>query len=204
MGTYRAIKVIYRRSFENARPYEREFKGIQKFEPVSRSHEGMVDILHVGRPEGDECFYYVMELADDALGGADLDPQTYTPKTLREEMKRRGARPAAEALDLAIGLSRALEHLHSQGLIHRDIKPANIVFIGGVPKLADIGLVTAIGEDQTIVGTDGYLSPEGPGSPPADLYSLGKVLYEICTGKDRREFPADGRVARGRSPEAWL
>src|SRR2546426_4357628 len=38
MGTYRAVKVVYRKNFENERPYEREFAGIQKFEPISRSH----------------------------------------------------------------------------------------------------------------------------------------------------------------------
>ena len=39
------------------------------------------------------------------------------------------------------------------------------------------------------MGTDGYIPPEGPGTPRADLYSLGKVLYECVTGKDRLEFP---------------
>src|SRR5437667_1261903 len=42
IGTYRAVKVVYRKSFDNERPYEREFDGIQKFEPISRSHEGLV------------------------------------------------------------------------------------------------------------------------------------------------------------------
>src|SRR5947209_18455641 len=64
LGTLRAVKVVYRRTFEDARPFEREFRGIQKFEPISRSHDGFVDILQVGGT--DEYFYYVMELADDA------------------------------------------------------------------------------------------------------------------------------------------
>src|SRR6266513_6444339 len=62
LGTLRAVKVVYRSTFKDSRPFEREFKGIQKFEPVSRSHEGLVDILQVGG--GEEYFYYVMELAD--------------------------------------------------------------------------------------------------------------------------------------------
>src|SRR5437867_7588906 len=62
MGTFRAVKIVYRQNFDHDRPFEREFKGIQKFEPISRSHEGLVDILHVGRGEG--YFFYVMELAD--------------------------------------------------------------------------------------------------------------------------------------------
>src|SRR5205085_3168710 len=39
------------------------------------------------------------------------------------------------------------------------------------------------------VGTEGYVPPEGPGTPQADIYSLGKLLYETCTGKDRLDFP---------------
>ena len=65
-GRFRAVKVIYRQAFEHDRPYEREFEGIQKFEPISRLHESQVDILHVGRNDAEGCFYYVMELADDA------------------------------------------------------------------------------------------------------------------------------------------
>src|SRR5262245_19637510 len=66
MGTYRAVKVIYRHSFDTARPFERELSGIQRFEPVSRLHDGLVDILQVGRNEPEGYFYYVMELADPA------------------------------------------------------------------------------------------------------------------------------------------
>lgn len=45
IGTYRAVKIVYRKTFESERPYQREFSGIQKFEPISRSHEG----LEIGR-----------------------------------------------------------------------------------------------------------------------------------------------------------
>src|SRR5438094_2255726 len=65
VGTLRAIKVVYRATFEKAEHFEREFKGLQKFEPISRSHEGFVDILQLGCNEEAGCFYYVMELADD-------------------------------------------------------------------------------------------------------------------------------------------
>src|SRR6266702_3970992 len=63
MGTYRAVKVVYRRTFSDDRPYEREFAGIKKFEPISRAHGSQVDILHVGRNDKEGYFYYVMELA---------------------------------------------------------------------------------------------------------------------------------------------
>ena len=58
LGGWRAVKIVYRNSFDHDRPFEREFAGIQKFEPISRTHESQVDILHVGR--GDGYFYYMM------------------------------------------------------------------------------------------------------------------------------------------------
>src|SRR2546425_11939657 len=61
-GLYRAVKVVHRSAFDHDRPFEREFDGIQKFEPISHS-ESQVHILHVGRNEVGEYFYYVMELA---------------------------------------------------------------------------------------------------------------------------------------------
>jgi eukaryotic-like serine/threonine-protein kinase len=57
MGTWRAVKIVRRDAFDSERPYEREFAGIRRSEPVSRAHEGMVDILHMGRRD-DEGFFY--------------------------------------------------------------------------------------------------------------------------------------------------
>ena len=110
-------------------------------------------------------------------------------RTLRSELQERGRLPPAECVTLSLKLASALEHLHANGLVHRDIKPSNIIFVKSEPKLADIGLVTAIDDAQSLVGTAGYIPPEGPGTPQADIYSLGKVLYEIAFGKDRQEFP---------------
>ena len=76
--------------------------------------------------------------------------------------------------------------MHGHGLVHRDIKPSNIIFVNGIPKLADIGLVAKADVTLSFVGTEGFLPPEGPGKPQADIYSLGKVLYEISTGRIAR------------------
>jgi WD40 repeat protein/serine/threonine protein kinase len=194
MGSYRAIKIVYHDAFENKRPYEREFEGIQKFEPISRCHESQLDILHVGRDEG--YFYYVMELADDvsstAPGGAGpragFDIQSYRPKTLKTLLDQ-GALPVAECIEIGLALTTALAHLHKNGLVHRDIKPSNIIYVNGLPKLADIGLVSSFDATLSHVGTIGFVPPEGPGTPGADIYSLGKVLYEAATARDRQEFP---------------
>src|SRR5206468_1300054 len=66
IGSLRAVKVVYRKSFDHDRPYEREFEGLKQFEPLSHARESQVDIFHVGRNDAAGFFYYIMELADDA------------------------------------------------------------------------------------------------------------------------------------------
>jgi WD40 repeat protein len=219
IGTLRAVKIVYRQAFDHDRPYEREFMGIQRFEPLSRTHEGLVDILQVGRNDLGGYFYYVMEVADDGNGRSDGKAQpgqcsltpalqhssSYAPRSLAHEIDRRGALPVDECIGLALSLASAVAHLHKQGLIHRDIKPANIIFVGGAPKLADIGLVSEVGDSRSYVGTEGYIPPEGPGTRQADLYSLGKLIYEASTGRDRTAFPAlPVELTRGESGGRFL
>src|SRR5579859_4536989 len=189
MGMYRAVKIVHRKSFEHERPFERELSGIRKFEPVSRSYEGFIDVLHAGINEEQGYFYYVMELGDDQNSGQNINPESYSPKTLAKEISLHGRLPLPECLELGLALSRALAELHKHGLVHRDIKPSNIIFVNGTPKLADIGLVADANEARSYVGTEGFIPPEGPGRPQADVYSLGKALYEASTGKDRQDFP---------------
>jgi len=185
IAVYLAVKLVYRDSFTDRGPYEREYRGILHYTPLSRTHHGLVQILHVGRGQEAGFFYYVMELADCAVAGRDIDTDFYVPRTLAHELDTRGRLPVRESLTLALELSEALGYLHSRQLIHRDIKPANIIFVNGVAKLADIGLVTHIAEarhDPKHLGTEGFVPPEGPGTPTADVYSLGKVLTEVCLG----------------------
>src|SRR5881296_757032 len=185
-GALRAVKVVYRSTFESERAFLREFEGMSAFEPISRAHAGFMNILHVGRTA--DYLYYTMELADDHLAGRRINVETYHPRTLKTDLARQKRLSADESIRLGLSLTEALGALHGRGLIHRDIKPSNIIFIDGVPKLADIGLVATSGQ-SSFVGTEGYVPPEGPGTPRADIYSLGKVLYETCTGKDRLDFP---------------
>lgn len=190
-GAMRAVKVVRREDFEDERGFEREFEGILKYEPISRDHAGLVNVLHVGRSSGQgEFYYYVMELGDDVRTGSQINPVEYEPRNLRTDMKKTSGVPLDPDFVIEVGssLAEALQHLHEKGLAHRDIKPSNIIFVDGKAKLADIGLVAARGQ-RTFVGTEGFVPPEGPGSAQADVYGLGKVLYEMATGKDRLQFP---------------
>jgi serine/threonine protein kinase len=199
-GALRAVKIVWREDFELTRTFHREFQGIQQFEPISRGHPCLVHILHVGWNEPRGFYYCVMELADDAEEGANItNTQTYVPRTLTTDMKRHGRLDPFFCRDAGVYMADALHYMHNHGLTHRDIKPSNIIFVGGVCKLADIGLVAAFGE-RTFVGTEGFVPPEGPGTPQADIYSLGKVLYEMSSGKDRMEFP---EVPDNLSDEEW-
>jgi CHASE2 domain-containing sensor protein len=192
IGRHHAVKIVKARNFPHSAPYEREFKGIERFASISRTHPGLVQVLHIGRHDADGCFFYIMELADDAGGATPLDPNRYSPKTLASELARRGHLSVRESVQIGLALCSALGHLHERQLVHRDIKPSNIIFVDGTPKIADIGLVAQLGagtDEMTRLGTEGYLAPEGPGTPSADLYALGKVLYEISMGRDRWQFP---------------
>ena len=221
LGQWRAVKLVRRDAFDHERPYEREFEGLKQFEPVSRGHPGLVDILQVGRDDSAGFFYCVMELADPASEPAlrpglepllsrapgieapaspaapptattlsDAAAKDYVPLTLEHRIRCEGRLPAAECARIATVLAEALDYLHARGLVHRDIKPSNIIFVDGAPKLADVGLVAQTGSARTFVGTEGYVPPEGPGTVQADVYSLGKCLYEMAMGKDRLAFPS--------------
>ncbi len=204
-GALRAVKVVWREDFDDERTFEREFEGILKFEPISRDHPGLVNILHVGRsPDTVSFYYYVMELGDDAHTGQDINPIEYEARTLRADGKAGVRLDTALCIDVGARLSEALQHLHERDLAHRDVKPSNVIFVNGKAKLADIGLVAARGQ-RTFVGTEGFVPPEGPGSAQADVYSLGKVLYEIATGKDRLDFPElPDDLPTGLERKRWL
>lgn len=204
LGTWRAIKIVQRSLFEDACPYQREFNGIRRYEAISRRHDGLVDVLHVGRNDEGGYFYYVMELADDQVVGQNVRSLDYTPRTLQSELNARGLLPAEECIDLGARLADSMNYLHANGLIHRDIKPSNIIFVDGQPKLADIGLVADSGLSSFSVGTLGFLPDEGTGDPEADVYALGKVLYECSTGMDRNDFPILPASARGLSGQDKL
>src|SRR6266566_544974 len=112
----------------------------------------------------------------------------------------------AEIVRLFAAVGRAVDYAHKHGVLHRDIKPANILLEKrdagsssmGEPILSDFGIVKLMGVFTGTVagawmGTPMYVSPEqlrgSPGTVLSDIYSLGVVLYEICTGV--RPFTGD-------------
>lgn len=187
-GRWAAVKIL-RASQSASRAIERELSGVRAFEPLSRMHGGLTRILEIGTECRSGMVYYAMELADDIGSGQNVDPDCYCPHTLAQELGRDHRLPVSRCVELGLAIGSALGFLHTHGLVHRDVKPSNILFVGGRPKLADAGLVAQTAAARSYVGTEGFIPPEGPGTVQADIYSLGKVLYEASTGKDRQQFP---------------
>jgi tRNA A-37 threonylcarbamoyl transferase component Bud32/Leucine-rich repeat (LRR) protein len=119
-------------------------------------------------------------------------------------LRKGGQLEVKEVLRIGIQVASALAAAHKHGLIHRDVKPANILLENGVQrvKLTDFGLARAaddasLTQSGFIAGTPLYMAPEQaagePIDPRTDLFSLGSVLYELCTG--RPAFRAETTVA---------
>jgi eukaryotic-like serine/threonine-protein kinase len=142
-------------------------------------HDNVATIFEVGVHEG------MPFLAMELLRGEPLDRAMQKCKQFDYQQVLRVARE----------VSRGLAAAHACGIIHRDIKPANIWIEqpSGRAKILDFGLALAgssldrLSPRGSVVGSPGYLAPEQARNEPVDdrtdLYSLGVVLYQMCTGK---------------------
>ncbi len=145
--------------------------------------------------------YYVMPYADG--------------ESLRRRLLRERRLPPEDALQIVREVANALDYAHRQGLVHRDIKPENILLPEGNAVVADFGIaraITAAGGDTLTqagmaVGTPLYMSPEqaigiGTLDGRADIYSLGRVCYEMLVGELPEQWLEQPAVSRGRFTEA--
>ena len=154
-------------------------------------HPNIVPVHDAGFADG--LPYYAMEYIEG--------------RTLADAL-REGPLAPAGVRSLGTALLDALGAAHRQGVVHRDIKPANIFLAGQRILLADFGAAwvetgeTALTETGALVGTPAYMAPEQlTGSfvtPSTDLYAVGLVLYEACTGErwQPSAAPEDGDWSR--------
>jgi class 3 adenylate cyclase/predicted Ser/Thr protein kinase len=158
------------------------------------SHPGIVTIHDMGENDAGQPFL-VMEFVD----GVPLEELV----SACEEPSETEASPAVaveakDAFEISLQVAQALDYAHGRGVIHRDIKPANILITSdGKAKILDFGVAQLAGTKLTqagrLVGTPAFMSPEqfagGTVDARSDLFSLGTVLYWMCTGEN--PFAAD-------------
>jgi serine/threonine protein kinase len=149
-------------------------------------HPHIVPLLNFGVEDG--IYYMVMPLME--VG------------TLRERLHKGPIRPE-EGANIIRQIAEALQFAHNAGMVHRDVKPSNILMDSeGNAWLSDFGTAyvrnaTASLTGSSVIGTPQYMAPEQargePVSEKTDVYALGIVLYQMCTGQ--LPFDADTPLA---------
>jgi serine/threonine protein kinase/class 3 adenylate cyclase len=112
-------------------------------------------------------------------------------ESLQSRLRRAGALPLNQALEIMQQICAGLREAHLQGIVHRDLKPANIMLDrSGSVKIMDFGIARSFQGNthttRTITGTPEYMAPEQlelkPVGACTDIYALGLLLYEMVTG----------------------
>lgn len=142
-------------------------------------------------------------------GGLPYLVMPYIPgPSLQKRIDERGPLTLVEALRIGHQIASGLAAAHAQGLVHRDIKPANILLEEGIERLriTDFGLARAVDDasltqEGTLAGTPQYMSPEQArgetAGPQSDLFSLGSLLYTVCTGRPPFRGESSYGILRG-------
>jgi formylglycine-generating enzyme required for sulfatase activity len=177
LGRKVAIKALLPRLAQNKASQQRFLREARA--AAALEHDHVVAIHHVGEDRG--APYIVMPF----LRGESLD----------QRLKREERLPLADVLRIGREAAEGLAAAHAMGLIHIDIKPANLWLEAprSRVKILDFGLARAAAQESrltqvgSIVGTPAYMAPEqGRGEAldaRCDLFSLGVVLYRMCTGE---------------------
>ena len=186
-----AVKVLHgflARQDEARRRFHREAVAVAKLR-----HPSILEIYDYSGPDTDEA-YIVTELIEG--------------ETLRDRVQRSGVPPHPELGALVcFELVGALRHAHEQGVIHRDLKPENVMITrAGQLKLMDFGIAqimeggTKLTTTGTLLGSPAHMAPElidGKRSDHrADIFSLGTILYWLCTGHLPFEAPNPSALFR--------
>jgi len=147
-------------------------------------------------------------IAIHAVDAAGATPYLVMPfvdgRSLQARLDANGPLELREILRIAAQTAAGLAAAHAQGLVHRDIKPANILLENGVERvmITDFGLARAIDDASltqsgVVAGTPQYMAPEQAEGRTVDhrcdLFSLGSVIYAMCTG--RSPFRAETTMA---------
>jgi WD40 repeat protein len=141
---------------------------------------------------------------DESSGLPYLVMQYVAGQSLQQRIDRDGPLELEAILRIGMQTAAGLAAAHAQGLVHRDVKPANILLENGVErvKITDFGLARAVDDASltqsgVVAGTPQYMAPEQARAEAvdhrSDLFSLGSVLYAMCTG--RSPFRADSTFA---------
>jgi hypothetical protein len=171
-----AIKVLSPHLASNATARRRFTREAQAAAAVTHEH---VVTIH-GVEDGIEPPYIVMQYVSGV--------------SLQERLDKSGPLELKEILRIGMQTASGLAAAHAQGLIHRDVKPSNILLENGVErvKITDFGLArmlddASLTQSGVVAGTPQYMSPEQANGETvdirADLFSLGSVLYALCTGR---------------------
>jgi serine/threonine protein kinase len=132
-------------------------------------------------------------VVDQWQGTPYLVMQYVRGSTLQQRLSAEGPFVVHDVLRIGLHVARGLEAAHLQGLVHRDVKPSNILLDGGVGRaiISDFGLARAADDASLtrsgmLAGTPQFMSPEQIRGERldqrSDLFSLGSVLYAMCTG----------------------
>jgi eukaryotic-like serine/threonine-protein kinase len=182
LNRFVAIKVLAPQWMHSAAARHRFAREAQAAAAVA--HEHVISIYAVD--SANETPYLVMPFIDG--------------RSLQERIDKEGPLNVEEVLRIGIQIAAGLAAAHAQGLVHRDIKPANILLENGVERvlITDFGLARAVDDASFtrscfIAGTPEYMAPEQANGEfvdhRIDLFSLGSVMYTMCTGQSpfRRE-----------------